>query len=67
MSAKQYFNTSGGQEWFIAHNNVDVFHTGMLEPGQQVETGQPNIELFDTLEAFQSRCSALGIPEQVAP
>lgn len=59
-----HVNDSSNTEWYIAHNASDVFHTGTLEAGLQVETGQPNLELFDTLEAFQARCYDLGITEQ---
>lgn len=53
--------------WFIAHNGVDVFHTGSAAESQEVTTGQPNLETFTSEEAFLSRCAALGIsPEPEA-
>jgi hypothetical protein len=53
--------------WYIAHNDTDVFHTGEIDVGQTVTTGQPNLETFTTQEEWELRKVELniGIPEQV--
>lgn len=63
MSAKQCTNVSDTQVWYIAHNGTDIFHPGILEAGQQVETGQPYLEIFESEEDWTARKAELGVTE----
>lgn len=57
-------NKSTQDQWFIAMNlSQDVFHTGYLSPGQEMETGQPTIEVFQDEQSWQTRKDELGIVE----
>lgn len=47
--------------WFIAHNNVDVFHYGFAEIGKALDTGQPILEEFDNEVDWLDRLSELNI------
>jgi hypothetical protein len=49
--------------WYIAHNGVDVFHTGESTPDGQIATGQPILETFVDELAFKARCAALGVKD----
>lgn len=52
------------QCYFIAHD--PSVHYGELESGQEIVTGQNNLEIFDNEEEYTQRLSALGIElEQV--
>jgi hypothetical protein len=35
-------------KYYVAHNDNDVFHYGKIEEGQQVDSGQPYFEEFET-------------------
>ncbi|MCT4560804.1 MAG: hypothetical protein N4A41_05440 [Crocinitomicaceae bacterium] len=51
-------------QWFIAMNQAaNVFHSGYLAPGQEMETGQPNIEVFQTEADWEQRKAELNINE----
>lgn len=50
--------------YFLAHNGTDVFHYAQLLEGQQIETGQPFLEYFDTLDELKQRLVELGIEYQ---
>lgn len=63
--SKSRLNTSQQTLWFIAHNGADVVHHGTLEPGIGVETGQPELEIFDNEEGWIARLGALGITQQM--
>jgi hypothetical protein len=55
---------------FIAHDGTDVLHWGIVEAGQNISTGQPELETFeaDQLSAWEARLLELGVtPEQLAP
>jgi hypothetical protein len=35
-------------KYYIATNNVDVFHFGILEEGSEITTGQPVLNFYKT-------------------
>ena len=37
-------------KYYVAHNDKDIFHYGKLEEGQQVDSGQPYFQEFETEE-----------------
>ena len=47
--------------YFLAHNATDVFHYGELLEGQEITTGQPNLEYFDTLDELKERLLTFGV------
>jgi hypothetical protein len=47
--------------YFLAHNAIDVFHYGELLEGQEITTGQPNLEYFDNLDELKQRLLTLGV------
>lgn len=47
--------------YFLAHNATDIFHYGELLEGQEISTGQPNLEYFDTLEELKQRLLTFGV------
>ncbi|MCX6195611.1 MAG: hypothetical protein NTY55_03015 [Flavobacteriia bacterium] len=53
--------------YFLAHNGLDIFHSGKLEEGSEVTTGQPYLEYFDTLEKLIARLKEYNqeIPEDI--
>jgi len=46
--------------WWIAHNNKDIFHYGIVERGNEVTTGQPELETFTDETSWRARATALG-------
>ena len=50
--------------YFLAHNEIDVFHYGELLEGQVIETGQPFLEYFNTLDELKDRLVILGVEYQ---
>jgi len=50
--------------YFLAHNEIDVFHYGELLEGQVIETGQPFLEYFNTLDELKDRLAILGTEYQ---
>ena len=47
-------------KYYVAHNNADVFHYGKLEEGQQVDSGQPYFEEFETEEELKEFLTEKG-------
>lgn len=47
--------------FYIAHNNTDVFHYGIIQSGRSLSTGQPNLETFVVLQDWADRLIVLGI------
>jgi hypothetical protein len=47
--------------YFLAHNETDVFHYGELLEGQVVETGQPHLEYFNTLQELKDRLTFYNV------
>lgn len=37
-------------KWYLATNEVDVFHYGSMEEEWQITTGQPNLFFYNTKE-----------------
>ena len=46
--------------FYLAHNEVDVFHYGSLQANQTVTTGQPFLEYFETEQGLIDRLLELG-------
>jgi hypothetical protein len=46
--------------FYLAHNGINIFHYGSLQPGQVVTTGQPNLEYFEFEQQLIDRLFALG-------
>ncbi len=46
--------------YFLAHNELDVFHYGKLEDSQIVESGQPYLEYFTSEGFLKDRLRELG-------
>lgn len=46
--------------FYLAHNEVNVFHYGRLQENQVVTTGQPFLEYFDTEQELIDRILILG-------
>lgn len=47
--------------WFIAYTpDTDIVHFGFVSQGKQLDTGQPNLELFDDEESWTDRVHELG-------
>jgi hypothetical protein len=54
--------------YFIATNEVDIFHYGWVEKGQAIDSGQPTILIFYSKEMFLLKCEEFNIdinPEDV--
>ena len=50
--------------YFLAHNEIDVFHYGELLEGQVIQTGQPFLEYFNTLDELKDHLVILGTEYQ---
>lgn len=37
-------NNSGMVQYFLCHNNNDIYHPVKLQPGDTLETGQPYVD-----------------------
>lgn len=46
--------------FYLAHNEIDVFHYGTLLGNQTVTTGQPFLEYFEDEQSLINRLLALG-------
>ncbi len=46
---------------YLAHNGEDVFHYGILEPGQCLITGQPFLEDYATPEEWMTKAEEVGL------
>lgn len=47
--------------YFLAHNETDVFHYGELLEGQVIDTGQPHLEYFDSLNELKDRLTFFNV------
>ena len=47
--------TATNKTWILCHNNDDVLHINILEIGDTLQTGQPEIEDFDNEEDCMDR------------
>jgi len=57
--------TATEKTYFIAHNNSDIIHVGIVEAGQDVVTGQPEFETFDGEVNWKLRLDELGYLENI--
>lgn len=48
-------------KYYLAHNEIDVFHYGKLEDGQEIETGQPVLEFFETIDTLNERLNIFNL------
>ena len=53
-------NNTTTNKYFLAHNEIDIFIYNTLLPGCNVESGQPFLEKFNTLNQLQNRLIELG-------
>ena len=54
-------------KYYLATNNVDVFHFGPFEEGCEVSTGQPVLNFYDTeSELIEVLTSITGDPNYYA-
>jgi len=47
-------------KWILCHNGKDIFHYVFFTEGQSMETGQPNVEMFDTKEELIARVAEIN-------
>jgi hypothetical protein len=47
------------ETWVLCHNSIDIFHIIKLEPNGSIESGQPELEQFDTEEELEQRLTVL--------
>ena len=74
--SKEYLGTTGGwtivdgtndgvtfdsTKFWIAHNNDDVIHYGILSSTNSIVTGQPVFEHFDTYLDMELKLNQLGV------
>ena len=52
--------TATARTWSICHNNDDVLHISILEEGDFLETGQPELEVFDNEEDLKDRVEEIS-------
>lgn len=43
-------NNPESTKWVVAHNNKDIFHFSIVEPQHNFSTGQPYMEVFDSVD-----------------
>lgn len=60
---EEFKNTTTENKYYLAHNELDVFHYGILISQQVVATGQPLLEIFDDIDEFNERLIELGQEE----
>lgn len=46
--------------YYLATNETDVFHYGELKAVQTIETGQPELFMFDTRQELITKLSSYG-------
>jgi hypothetical protein len=46
--------------WYLATNEVDIFHYGELFEGAVIQTGQPKLEYFDTKTNLANKLKEYG-------
>jgi len=48
---ENYRNTTQESKFAVAYSNdKSIIHTSEINPGQQISTGQSNLDIYDTLE-----------------
>lgn len=48
-------------KYYLAHNGNDVFNYGKIGEGQKIETGQPALEFFNSIEELELELSRYGV------
>jgi hypothetical protein len=41
--------------YYLAHNEIDVFHYGKIDGNQEIETGLEFLEFYNTIEELNGR------------
>ena len=52
--------TADNKCWVICHNNDDVIHISILEENDTLESGQPEIEVFDNEEDCKDKVEEIS-------
>ena len=52
-------HTEDSRSWVLCHNSEDVFHISQLEAGDTIQTGQPELEVFQAEEDLENRLAEL--------
>lgn len=56
---EEFKNITEQEKYYLAHNELDIFHYGILIPSQVVATGQPFLEIFNTEQELTDRLDEL--------
>lgn len=48
-------------KYFLAHNNIDIFHYGSITEEQIITTGQPYLEYFEELKSLVERLEFFNV------
>jgi hypothetical protein len=48
-------------KYYLAHNGNDVFNYGKIDTDQTIETGQPILKFFDTIEELEAELLLYGV------
>lgn len=56
---EEYKNITEFNKYYLAHNELDVFHYGELLSLQLVATGQTYLEIFNTKNELNDRLNEL--------
>lgn len=48
-------------KYYLAHNGNDVFNYGKIDDDQEIETGQPILKFFATIEELESELLLYGV------
>lgn len=54
------YTKTGSDGFFVCWGIGDVCHYGPVSTGEQVHTGQPNFEFFDSEESLKAKVESLG-------
>jgi hypothetical protein len=63
---KEYKNTEITAKHVICHNNLDVFHYSVVESNDGLVTGQPFMEIFNSIEEAKEAFPQI-FPEEQFP
>jgi len=47
-------------KWYLATNEIDVFHYGSMEEEWEITTGQPNLFFYNSKEELTAALEAYG-------
>lgn len=47
-------------KWYLATNEVDVFHYGSMEEDWEITTGQPNLFFYNTKDELVAALNGYG-------